>query len=111
MNLTFIELPLFTKQLFEVANDEVYRAFQNELLVNPDKGDIIPHSGGLSKVRMRLEGRGKRGGARVIYLYLRHHQVIVFFYLYTKAQSENLNQSQLRRLHEAVNEIKKEFRP
>ena len=47
-------------------------------------------SGGLMKVRMRIPGRGKSGGARVIYLHLKQHDVIILFYLYTKAKSETL---------------------
>ena len=68
-----------------------YGLFQSELLRHPDKGDVIPQSGGLRKVRMRLPGRGKSGGARVIYLHLPKHDTIVLFYLYTKAQRENLS--------------------
>jgi hypothetical protein len=75
----------------------------------PDKGDVIPQSGGLRKVRMRLPGRGKSGGARVIYLHLPKYQTIVLFYLYTKAQRENLSAEQLKRLRQAAAIIKEEF--
>jgi hypothetical protein len=74
------------------------------------KGDIMPHSGGLRKVRMKLPGRGKSGGARVIYLHLEKHTMIVFFYVYTKAKSENLSAEQLSRLRHAVALIKREFK-
>ena len=59
---------------------------------------------------MRLPGRGKSGGARVIYLHLPRHETIVLFYAYTKAQRENLSPEQLRRLREAVSIIKQEFK-
>jgi hypothetical protein len=52
--VTFIELPLFTEQITDLLNDSDYGRFQGELLRQPDKGDVIPHSGGLRKVRMRL---------------------------------------------------------
>ena len=60
---------------------------------------------------MRLAGRGKSGGARVIYLYLERDDIIVFFYVYTKAKSENLTGDQLKRLRNAVAVVKQEFRP
>ena len=69
------------------------------------------HAGGLRKVRLRLPGRGKSGGSRVIYLYLERHDAIVFFYAYTKAKSENLTADQLKRLRNAVAVIKQEFKP
>jgi hypothetical protein len=38
---------------------------------NPEAGEIIQGTGGVRKIRWALEGAGKRGGARVIYYYLR----------------------------------------
>jgi len=109
--VTFIELPLFTALITGLVDDTSYAEFQKELLRQPDKGDVIQHAGGLRKVRLRLPGRGKRGGARVIYLLLAQYDVIVFFYVYTKAERENLTASQLKRLRNAVAVIKREFTP
>ena len=109
--MTFIETPFFTRQITDLVDDAVYTEFQKELLQNPQKGDVIPKSGGLRKVRMRLPGRGKSGGARVIYLHLEQRVVIVFFYVYTKAKSDNLSAEQLKRLRAAAAIIKEEFNP
>ena len=109
--LTFIELPRFTEQITGLLDDTAYGRFQGELLRQPDRGRAIPNSGGLRKVRMRLPGRGKSGGARVIYLHLPRHETIVLFYVYTKAQRENLSPEQLKRLRQAVGIIKQEIRP
>lgn len=59
---------------------------------------------------MRLPGRGKSGGARIIYLHLEEHATVVFFYVYTKAKSEDLTPEQLSHLRDAVAVIKKEFK-
>ena len=109
--VTFIELPVFTEQITDLLDDAAYGRFQSELLRRPDKGDVIPHPGGLRKIRMRLPGRGKSVGARVIYLHLPRHQTVVLFYVYTKAQRENLSPEQLKRLRQAVSVIKQEFKP
>ena len=53
-----------------LVSDEEYRRFQNELIEDPERGDLIQGTGGFRKARMRLAGGGKSGGARVIYLYL-----------------------------------------
>jgi hypothetical protein len=37
------------------------------LALNPEVGDVIPRSGGCRKIRWAVEGRGKRGGVRVIH--------------------------------------------
>ena len=108
--MTFVELPLFTEQITSLMDDAEYGVFQRDLLRQPDRGDVIPQSGGLRKVRMRLPGRGKSGGARVIYLHLPKFDTIVLFYLYTKAQRENISPDQLRRLRAAAAIIKHEYR-
>ncbi len=102
---------MFTERIADLVDDTGYAEFQRELLRQPEKGDIMQHAGGLRKVRLRLPGRGKSGGARVIYLYLRQHDVVVLFYVYTKAKSETLTAGQLGRLRAAVAAIKHEFKP
>ncbi len=109
--VTFIELPLFTEQITDLLDDMDYALFQAELLRWPEKGAVIPQSGGLRKVRMRLPGRGKSGGARVIYLHLPRHDAIVLFYVYTKARRADLSPDQLKRLRHAAAVIKEDFKP
>ncbi|MFI5336172.1 MAG: type II toxin-antitoxin system RelE/ParE family toxin [Opitutales bacterium] len=110
MKLTFIELPLFTALVTQLTDDFHYRQLQNQLIQNPEAGDLIPRLHGLRKVRMALAGRGKSGGARVIYLHLPHHCAVILFYLYTKSSAETLTPDQERRLQVAVKIIKREFR-
>ena len=59
---------------------------------------------------MVLAGRGKRGGARVIYLHLPQQEVIVLFYAYPKTACENISADQPKRLRVAAETIKQEFR-
>src|SRR5437879_13514903 len=102
-------MPLFTELITGLVDDTAYAEFQKELLRNPKKGNVIPYSGGLRKIRMRLPGRGKSGGARVIYLHLEERVIIVFFYVYTKAKSEDLSPDQLKRLRVAVAAATQEY--
>jgi hypothetical protein len=36
----------------------------------PEAGNVIPGAGGVGKLRWAAKGKGKRGGARIIYLYV-----------------------------------------
>jgi mRNA-degrading endonuclease RelE of RelBE toxin-antitoxin system len=104
--LTFVESPQFTAQIPELLSDDDYRAFQLDLAGRPDQGDVIPGLGGLRKVRMAAKGKGKRGGARVIYLHLPGVGIIYLFYVYTKGDITDLPPNQKKRLIAAVQEIK-----
>jgi hypothetical protein len=108
--LTFIEHPTFTRQIRELMSDEAYAEFQTWLASNPEQGDVIPGLDGLRKVRVALPGHGKRGGARFIYLLLLRVETVVLFYAYTKGAIEDLTPEQKRRLRDAVQAIKREFR-
>lgn len=68
MNRTFIEVPTFTKKWKELGlTDENLRELENILLENSKAGDAIQGTGGLRKIRISLDNKGKRGG-RVIYV-------------------------------------------
>ena len=110
MTLAFIESRNFTERLRILVDDDDYRIFQNELQYNPEKGAIIKGAGGVRKVRMRLPGRGKSGGARVIYLYLENHAVIYLLTLYTKKEQTDLSPEQKKAISSVVEEIKRAYR-
>ena len=65
------------------------------LAYHPNAGDLIPGTEGVRKLRWRLEGRGKRGGARVIYFY--HSADVPLFALTAFAKNEKTDLSQADR--------------
>lgn len=65
--MIIVETPIFTKQITALISDDSYAELQEIIRQEPEAGNIIPGSGGLRKIRWRAEGRGKRGGIRVIY--------------------------------------------
>src|SRR5262245_40822437 len=100
--LTFVETTVFTKRITALGLEESLRLLQDELLLNPEAGDVEPGSGGLRKIRMPDPGRGKgkRGGARVHYLWLKHRDRIYFVFVYGKNQSATLTAEQKRQLRQ-----------
>ena len=108
--LTFVESPTFTEQITSLLSDAEYAEFQRALATNPAAGDVIPGLGGLRKVRMAAKGKGKRGGARVIYLLMIEPGIVYLFYVYTKGEMADLKPDQKKRLRQAVEEIKAQFK-
>jgi mRNA-degrading endonuclease RelE of RelBE toxin-antitoxin system len=99
----FIETSIFTKQIDSLLVDADYRRFQITLALNPEAGDIIRGSGGLRKIRWSAQGRGKRGGIRIIY-YLIEDDEIYLLLAYPKNKQEDLTHEQLRILRNLVND-------
>lgn len=109
MYATFIELSSFEKNRAQYLNDEQYRNFQQMLLENPEKGDLIPETGGLRKVRFKDERRGKgtRDGIRVIYYWTSGNGKFILFTLYDKDQADDMTKQERNALSNALNVIKK----
>jgi hypothetical protein len=61
VTLTYVETPVFFRQLAECVEDDDYRTFRNELLEEPERDGLLVGSGGLRKARMALARRGKHG--------------------------------------------------
>jgi len=59
MTVCFVELEAFTEEVLRVADDETLRQFEMELASRPEVGELIRHSGGLRKARMKLPARGR----------------------------------------------------
>ena len=65
--LGFVRLPMYESSAKGLLDDEAERALEQVLADDPDAGATIANTGGVQKLRIALPGRGKRGGARVIY--------------------------------------------
>jgi hypothetical protein len=48
---TFVELPPFERTRKDYMNDDTYSALQQELMANPEAGDVMEGTGGLRKLR------------------------------------------------------------
>lgn len=91
--IAFIETSMFTRQIKLIATDDELKALQKTLIESPDKGDLIPQTGGLRKIRMAVGAKGKRGGVRVIY-FLATVEVIYLVLACSKSMKDSLSDAE-----------------
>ena len=87
--------------------DDEQHELENILLENPRKGVVIEGLAGIRKLRIRLEGRGKSGGGRVIYIDVLEKRRLYLLFAYPKNVQEDLTAEQrkfLRRMAETIME-------
>ncbi|PSJ46927.1 type II toxin-antitoxin system RelE/ParE family toxin [Zobellella taiwanensis] len=101
--MIFIETPIFTADVKELLPDDEYRALQEHLASNPQAGPVIQDTGGLRKVRWSAQGKGKRGGVRVIYYHLSADSQIRMIFIYKKGIQDDLTPEQKKVLR-TINE-------
>ena len=84
--VTVVETAEFIRRIDELMDDDERAALILYLAENPTAGDLIPGTGGVRKLRWRLEGRGKRGGSRIIHFF--HSSRLPLFLLTAFAKNE-----------------------
>lgn len=87
---TVIETPTFQKQAAKLWSLEERHAFIDWIAAHPEAGDVIPGADGARKVRWAVQGKGKRGGARVIYFNLSANELVLLVAAYAKSEQDNL---------------------
>jgi hypothetical protein len=93
--VSVVETPEFLAATKRIMDEEERGLLVDYLAHNPVSGDLIPGAGGVRKLRWALEGRGKRGGARVIYYY--HSDAMPLFALTAYAKNERADITQADR--------------
>jgi hypothetical protein len=78
------------------------------LVQNPEAGDIIRGTGGMRKLRWKLNNnKGKSGGQRCIYIYYNSFEKLYLITTYPKSEKENLTELEKQQLKELSKQIKK----
>jgi hypothetical protein len=102
--MEFLESPAFTRCVADYLADDAYRSLQQAMAREPDKGDLMPGTGGFRKLRWAdpRRGKGRRGGLRVIYCYFETAQQIWLMSVYDKNEAADLTPKEKRALSEAI---------
>ena len=103
--LTVVETPEFIRRADELMTEEEREAVIGYLASHPTTGALVPGAGGIRKLRWGLEGRGKRGGARVIYFFASSDVPLFALTMFAKNERADLTQDDrnaFRRLTKAL---------
>lgn len=114
MRRVFVYAPLIQRRLAEFDDPDLKsRQIENEILDNPEVGDIVPGTGGVRKFRFADEsrGKGKRGGIRVLYLDLPHVEKAHLLFLLRKGESDDIAADEKKVIRDLVAVLKKESKP
>ena len=100
--LEFVRFPSFERSAAGLLSEADIFELELALLLDPRAGDVIPGSRGLRKLRRPASGRGKRGGARIIYYFVTTERKILLLHAYAKNVHGDLSPAQGRQLSQLV---------
>ncbi len=103
---TVAETPTFTRQAERLFSEDEKAELIAFLAENPLAGDVIPETGGVRKVRFAASGRGKSGGARVIYYFFDDTIPLYALLVYPKNEKADLSSDDKRAASALVDAIK-----
>ena len=104
---TVFETPTFTRQADRLFHEEARRKVIAYLAGHPFAGTEIPGTGGVRKLRFGARGRGKRGGARVIYYATGGDLPVYALLAYAKSARDDLSPRERRSVARLAADIRR----
>lgn len=105
-----VEFPGFRRRADELFDPAEQDAIVDLIAFDPTRGDLIPGTGGLRKLRVAVGGSGKRGGARVIYYFYSEDFPVLLLALYAKNEKSDLTAREKKTFVTLVQEIVSQWR-
>jgi hypothetical protein len=106
--LEFVYTRAFEASAKGVLTDAELRELEAALVENPEAGTLERGTGGIRKVRIALPGRGKSGGARVVYFYRKTRGRIYLLLAYPKNEKASLTKAEKNALGKLAAKLKDE---
>lgn len=104
--ITVLLLPKFRAEATGLIGSDGIESVAAYLKERPVAGDVIPGAGGVRKLRWAARGKGKRGGARIIYLYLVLEASIYLMRCYAKNVKTDLTEDEKKQLRQMAVHLK-----
>jgi len=97
-------LPKFKADTTELIGADGIQAVAMYLIARPNAGDVIPGAGGARK--LRWAAKGKRGGARIVYVYVVIAARIYLLRCYAKSVITDLTADENKALRQLAAHLK-----
>jgi len=104
--ITVLQLLRFKAEATELIGTEGIEALAGYLADHPEAGAVIPGAAGARKLRWPAKGKGKRGGARIIYVYVVIAARVFLIRCYAKNVKADLTTGEKKELREIAANLK-----
>jgi hypothetical protein len=109
-SVSVTELAGYKRRADELLTEAEQDAVIDLVAYDPTRGDLIPGTGGLRKLRIGRGGGGKRGGARVIYYFYNEDIPVLLMAVYAKNEKADLSDRDKKRSMQYAKEFVAQWR-
>jgi hypothetical protein len=107
---TVVETPPYLADAERLFSAEEQAKIVDIVSTDPQCGVVMPGTGGVRKLRVAASGRGKRGGARVIYLFGGEDVPLFLLAVFAKNEKSDLSQAECNSLAKMTAELIRGYR-
>ena len=107
---TVVETPSWLRAADGLFSEAERDAIVAMVAANPECGELIAGTGGFRKVRVARKGTGKRGGARVLYIFRNEQFPVFLITVYAKNEKDNLTRRERNELAKRADDIFERYR-
>ena len=107
---TVVETRRYLSDAERIFTPEERDAIVDLIAANPRGGVVIPDSNGVRKIRVGIGGRGKRGGARVIFLFGGDDTPVFLLAAVDKSEKSDLSAAERRAMGKTVSDMLRSYR-
>ncbi len=108
--ITVIETPEFISDAKRLFGESDRWALVNAIAHHPERGDVMPGSGGARKLRWATKGKGKSGGSRVIYHFHGYDTPVFLLGIFAKGEKINLTKAELNALSKILSGLAEDYK-
>ena len=103
--MTVVETQPFKARANGRLTEDEVEAVITTLAKDPTRGALMKGTGGVRKLRVAIGGRGKSGGARVIYYFYDRSMPVFLLSVYAKNEQDNLSKATRNEMAQVVRSL------
>lgn len=105
-----VETPTYLSKAQGLFDRSEMEEVVNTVAKDPECGELMQGTGGFRKFRVGRGAKGKRGGARVVYIYRSDRFPVFLITVFPKNEKENLSKAERNALKKRADEIFDKYR-
>jgi hypothetical protein len=105
-----VETPPYLADAERIFTETERVAVVDQIATEPKGGVVIPGTGGVRKLRFGFGGRGKRGGARIVYLFGGGDVPVFLLAAFAKNEKADLTMAERSALSKQVSKMLADYR-
>jgi hypothetical protein len=105
--ITIARAASFDKEILTILSELELDELINFVALHPERGDVIPGTGGVRKLRWAGGGKGKSKGLRIMYFYHDLNMPLFLLAVYSKGERLRLTKGEERTLAKMADDLKR----